>query len=750
MTVNKGTPIAVMHGIKDISARARLPEIESVPQHLPQVFILSERGDTLPQIVGGTAFSEIYGSHSLEYSSAFANHATVLLSKFLSAGNLVLAQRIELPGASTATLRISAEVIPTSIQLYERDDVGQLVYTIDPINGQVPVPVGEPITGVRVIFHIGSDLYPTEQKAFGTARVTTAIRTGDTKGIDNTTQLSSFGSEVESSIYPILEFKANSFGEFGSRLGLRLDTPTVDSAAPANVSLIESVKAFIYRFTLVERSKANSTFKVVETAGQDTSFEAVLKENVVNPRLTTQMSMADTFTSAYEITNDSGTQSAPGPFSDLKVYEDSINRLLTLLTQGGELSGKTVKGEKEFDLESSLYGRTHEFADESNKHLLNLFTGVDYNNVPYHAFTVDNAQMFGGVSFANGAVHYAAGGSDGLAYDQNGRPDKLANLKAFDLAVRHELENWGELDAKMLDAAYYPVSTVWDSGFSLETKKAMLVPMSKRKDVYVVLSTECVADWVDPEDDATWQLLPQNTLSQEIAIGAMLAGSAQLLPESELYGTSACRCLIVGQSGKLADGTWAGWLPLTIDLAEKVARYMGAADGYWKQAYRFDESPGNQVTSFVKVNNTYRNVGNANRSWDANIIYVQNYSRDRLYYPALQTVYEDDTSVLNSFLTMAACCNLERVAQSTWRDITGGEYTQQQVIERSNRLITERTEGRYDGRYLITPNTYYSQADVQRGYSYNADITIQAPNMVTVGQFTIIADRLDTTTQAAS
>lgn len=749
MTVNKGTPVAVMHGIKDISARARLPEIESYPQHLPQVYILSERGDTLPQIVGGTAFNEIYGSHSLEYSSAYANHSTVLLTKLLSAANLSLVQRIKLPGASTASLRITAEVIPTEVQLYQRDDAGQFVYTNDPINGRVRVPDGDPIVGLRIVFHIGNALYPTDQKAFGTARITTAARTGDTKGIDNTTQLSSFGADVESTLYPILEFNANSFGEFGDRLGIRIDTPHADSPAPANVSLIEAVKAFIYRFTLVERAKANSTYTIVETAGQDTSFEAVLKDNVVNPRLTTQMSMADTFVPAYEITNDSGTQTAPGPFSEVKVYDDSINTLLTLLTQGGTVSGKAVLGEKAYDLESSLYGRTYPFADAANKHLLNLFTGVDYNNVPYHSFEVDNAQLFGGVSFTNGSVHYAQGGSDGLVYDENGRPDKLANLKAFDLAVRHELTNWGDLDAKMLDAAYYPVSTLWDSGYSLETKKAMLTPMGKRKDVYVVLSTEAVADWVDPLDDETFQLMPQNTLTQEIAIGAMLAGAAQLLPESELYGTSACRCLIVGQSGKLADGTWAGWLPLTIDLAEKVARYMGAADGYWKPAYRFDESPGNQVTSFVKVNNTYRNLGNANRSWDANIIYVQNYSRDRLYYPALQTVYDDDTSVLNSFLTMSACCNLERVAQSTWRDITGGEYTQPQVIERSNRLITERTEGRYDGRYIITPRTYYSEADVRRGYSYNADIKIEAPNMVTVGQFTIIADRLDNATQPA-
>lgn len=742
MNINKGTPQAVLLGIKDISARTPLPEIDTVPQHLPQVYVLTERGDTNPDVVGGTAFNEIYGGYSLDYSSPFANHATVLLSKLFSAANLCLVQRVELPGAATAMIRITAEVIPTELPLYQRNDVGEIEYEADPINGPQAV-VESTITGARVVWHIGTDLYTAEQRAYGLARVSTGARLGDTKGIDGITQLSTFGSETESTLFPVADLKANSFGEFGNRVGFKFEAPHADSTSPANVSLVESVKAFIYRFTLVERARANSTYNVVSTAGQDTSLEVTLKENVVNPRLNTQMSMSDIFIPAYEVTNSTATQTAKGPFGECHVYEDSLNRLLTLLTQGGELGGIEIAGEKDYDDAAVMYGRNFAFAEDVNKHLLNPFTGHDYNNIPYHAFTVDNSQLFGGVSFANGAVHYATGGSDGLIYDQNGNPDRLANLKAFDLAVRNEMENWGDLDATMLDAAMYPVSTLWDTGFSLDTKKAMLIPMSKRKDLYVVLSTEAVADFVDPSLDSSWQYMPQNSLAEEISIGAILATTAQLYPESELYGTGTCRCVIVGQSGKLADGTWAGWLPLTIDLAYKVARYMGAADTFWKAAYAFDKSPTNQVTMFTKVNNTYRNIANANRSWDANIIYVQNYSRERLYYPAFQTVYTDDTSVLNSLLTMAACCYLERVAQSTWRDITGGEYTREQVVDRSNRLITERTEGRFDGRYVITPNTYHSKADENRGYSYSADILIQAPSMVTVGQFTIVADRLD-------
>lgn len=747
MSINKGTPQAVLHGIKDVSARTPLPEIDTIPQHLPQVYVLTERGGTTPDVVGGTAFNEIYGGHSLDYASPYANHSTVLLSKLFAAANLCLIQRIKLPGSSTAMLRLSSEVIPTELPLYKRNEIGEIVYEADPINGPTAI-VESSINGLRVVWHIGTDLYMPEQREFATGRVTTGIRSGDTKGIDGITSLSTFGAEVDSTIYPIFDLLANSFGEFGNRVGIKLEAPHIDSPSPANVSLIETIKAYIYRFTVVERTRNNSTFNIVTTGGGDNTLDVTLKENVVNPRINQRLSMSDKFVTEYELANSTGTQIASGPFGDAHVYEDSINRLLTLLTQGGEVSGIQVLGESEYDEDAIMYGRTFDFKEDANKHLLNIFTAKDYNGVPYHSFSVDNSELFGGVSLNNGSVHYASGGSDGLVYDQNGNPDRLANLKAFDTAVQNELLNWGELDAKMLDSAMYPVSAIWDSGYSLATKEAMLIPMSKRKDVYVVLSTECVADYVNPADENTWQYMPQNTLGEEIAIGAMLSTKAQLYPESELYGTSTCRAVIVGQSGKLADGTWAGWLPLTIDLASKVARYMGAADTYWKPAYAFDRSPVNQVTMFTKVNNTYRSINNANRSWDANIIYVQNYSRERLYYPAFQTVYHDDTSVLNSFITMAACCYLERVAQSTWRDITGGEWTREQVIERSNRLITQRTESRFDGRYIITPNTYHTKADEQRGYSYSADILIQAPSMVTVGQFTIIADRIDNDTGA--
>jgi hypothetical protein len=51
------------------------------------------------------------------------------------------------------------------------------------------------------------------------------------------------------------------------------------------------------------------------------------------------------------------------------------------------------------------------------------------------------------------------------------------------------------------------------------------------------------------------------------------------------------------------------------------------------------------------------------------------------------------------------------------------------------------TEGRFDDRVIVVPNTYFTDFDEALGYSWSCDITLYLNNMMTVGTFTIIADR---------
>ena len=69
--------------------------------------------------------------------------------------------------------------------------------------------------------------------------------------------------------------------------------------------------------------------------------------------------------------------------------------------------------------------------------------------------------------------------------------------------------------------------------------------------------------------------------------------------------------------------------------------------------------------------------------------------------------------------------------------------TPDQFIARSDALIKANVAGKFDARVVIVPETFYTSDDDQRGYSWSCNIHMYAPNMKTVGTFTIVAHRIE-------
>ena len=114
-----------------------------------------------------------------------------------------------------------------------------------------------------------------------------------------------------------------------------------------------------------------------------------------------------------------------------------------------------------------------------------------------------------------------------------------------------------------------------------------------------------------------------------------------------------------------------------------------------------------------------------------------------IYWPAMQTVYDNDTSVLNSLKTIVACISLQRAGQEAQRMFSGNaSMTNAQYATEVVKYINEKVDGRFDGAYVIVPETYYTTQDLVRGYSYTTKIKIYAPNMKTVQTLTVEAHRL--------
>lgn len=702
-TIRNAAPRPILRGIKDESGRPLVYQPDFLPTHLPHVYLFTERGPTLPQLVSGDKLVGNYGAKSFEYRGRYANHQTVLANTINAEGNRMMVQRVVPPGANPpAALRLSVDVMTDEVPLYERDEEGK--YVLDEEGKRIPT---EETTSGMVFRWITEPIIDEEDDGrlleeddprlgeYGSSRLLEnkigqgAVRTGD---MTNTTS-------DQSQIYPIMDIEVQDFGSYGNRVGVRLSAPTTESPIPADAETIEEQLAYLYRISFVERDENTSTPKVLENLWGERFVDFSFKEGTVNERTSTELYMDDAVIPSFEQEAVAGFTEIRSPIGQLHVYSEYFEKLLE-------------------DVHALEAARGTVTEDPEAKHLMNIFTGHDHNGVPYDTVSI-KGPVDDGVMFGENATHYCTGGFDGVM-----------NFETFDDEVAYQLNNYGDLEAKVLDDAMYPQSVLYDSGFTMETKKAFFVPMGRRKDVWAVLSTQDVS-------------LRQNRPSEESSIAVALRTAARMYPESVIYGTSTCRAIVHGQSGWLLESPYKKLLPLTIEFAQKCARYMGAGIGSWTTGKAFDKPGNNHVRMFKGVNAEWRSTTVRSRDWDNGLVWVQNYDRRSLFWPGIQTVYDDDSSVLNSAANMFICVELEKVALRTWRDLTGISYlTQDQFIERSDALIKERTQGRFDGRVVVVPETFYTADDDQRGYSWSCNIHLYAPNMKTVGTFTVVAHRI--------
>lgn len=675
--IKNAAPQANLLGIRDASGRPPQVVPELLPTHLPHVFIYAERGPLTPQLVVGDSAVRTYGAKSFDYRGPYANHQTVLFNTLNERANACFVQRIrptDAPGP--ATIRLSLDLLKDSIPEYVRNLDGSV--KLDELGK--PIPTGETVEG-----YIGKWVIGVVSDGMGQARPVAG------------TQVSQAGEQ--STLYPWWDLEVSSFGAHGNLKGMRLWAPNTRSAIPVDEDTIADQMAYLYRIQFVERPDEKSVANVLQTKFGEQYVDFSFKEGAINRRVDTELFVDEVVLQAYQDLDRPGEAPLYGPFGGSHVYHDQIDEVLQSI----------------FELEVQ-YGNLP--SDEEAKHMINVLSATDHDGNPYHSFIV-KSPVDGGILFTEQSTHYAAGGGDGTM-----------SFELFDELVRNQMANYGDLPGyDFLNTAVYPTSVYYDTGFTIETKKALLTAIGRRKDVAVVLSTQDVSD-------------RPNTASEESSMAIALRTAARMYPESEIYGTKTCRAIVVGQCGYLINSKYKGLLPLTIELAAKCAEYMGASNGIWKSGYGFDIDPMNRVSMFRDVNVPFKPSAVRNRDWDNGLVWAQSYDRRSLFFPGIQTVYDDDSSVLNSAMNMFIAIELQKVAERTWRRLTGvSSLTAGQFIERSNEIIEEQVAARFDNRVIVEAETFYTGADENRGYSWSCNIHMYANNMKTVGNFTIVAHR---------
>lgn len=744
----KLTPRMVSTGIKDSSKRPLVPQPEQIPQHLPLIYSLAERGTGEPQMAIGDAMLARYGSATFDQNSAYYTHQTALCKVITRNGNQVMFKRLIPANAKKALLRLSLELIPTELPVYERTSDGGIRYSqAGPLGTPI---VSETINGYRGVWYLGVDHYVGTAKNFGQGTIRDTFRLGSVTGSGGQPlgiyrDQNALPVVGESKLYPILDMEVDTHGAYGNRLGLRIQTPTSRDVNPLQIDIVEVIKAFLYRFGLVERDVTALTPNTTATTLDEAYLDLGFPQDLVHPRIETRsLSFEDNMIDSYAI-DDVGFIPVNAPFGAIKVYHEYLGEVLNRLTQGELIGGVAIKGEKDYDVLAADYGRTgaHAFTDTNNAHLFNLFNGVDVNGVPYFASDLNSGSVFGGINIGPDTILYASGGDDGLAVLPNGKPNKLENLRMFDEMVRNEASTFGSGEYPLLDIAKYPISAVWDSGYSVDTKTALLRIMARRQDVFVVLTTQSVADYVGSPIPENWKRVPVNTESEELSLLDVLSQAALLYPESTINNTPACRAAVVGHAGELITESGRQILPLTFDLAHKVSKYMGASDGRWVNGSAFDSETGKLVEIQKNINLTSKTTTAYDRAWANGLIWVQNWDRASQFYPSYQTVYPDETSVLNSLIVSLGMCTIQKVAFDVWKSLTGnGALNDRQLIQRSDELIRNKTVDRFDGRLVVVPRTQFTPSDIENGNSWSAEITVYANTERTLQFSTTVARRM--------
>jgi hypothetical protein len=502
-----------------------------------------------------------------------------------------------------------------------------------------------------------------------------------------------------------LQFWASSYGSIFNLSGLRISAPTQSTTTPVDEATLTGIRAYPFRISAIRKAKSTSTPAVVVTEFGEAFFDFCLKPGAVHPSFNSEMYLGDIFLDKYQNLTDPAFPKKYGDFGGIKVYQDNIDTVLALLYASEKTN---ADGFTDFDMDSL-----------DDEYMVNPFTCTNSNGVPYNSIQLVTSDA-NSIYLTESTNLFAAGATDGTMDEET----------LFPGLVEERVAQYADETSYLQDTAMYPEGYIYDTGFPLATKYELIKFIALRKDTFVTLATYVVGG-------------PEMTAANENSVALSLMARIQSYPESDYFGTHVVRGMIMGRYGVLKNSNYKKKLPVTIEVATMAARMMGAGNGRWKQEALFDRAPNNQISMFKDINVTFTSTKVRNKDWSVGLNWVQTSTRSSYFIPALQTVYNNDTSVLNSFFFAAVCVEMQKVAERVWRLFSGNvSLTDAQLFDKVNEAVEARSVGRFAELFKIVPAAYKTAADEARGYSYTLPISIYGNNMSTVATVELKAYRM--------
>jgi len=688
MVVN-AYPRTINHGTKD-NSKGKVPYVDMpLPQFLPKIYIMNDRGPVTPQLALGSVLVSLYGSDVTNEDSKFYKHQNILFNAVYGNGGFGMVHRLVDSNVANkkANVALYLDILEDDIDVYKRHVDGSIDYDSD--GNPVKDDNNSPFKGYRVKWIAEVNDGTDEEGKL-------SIKDGTMTDSDNN----------KSTMYPIFEFRAADPGSFYNNIGFAFDAY---DDAEVNKKLLEDYKTFPLKAVMYKRADKFSS-PVIER----TNFDAPVMKIGTKPGAKDPVSKAklglNSLTDQYYRKFD--YKEVEAPF----VYQDNLDTVLgKLYDKESQWRDKTVDTVEENNFPvATWYDFLSDVSDSDQKYLLNPVTFRTLGRTPYFGFvhdtdSADTASNQTDVTLSKNLPIFLGNGEDGDISDDT-----------FESLIRDEMVKYLDKNGPYYDSAINVESVIIDTGFTFETKKALADFITVRKDTFAIIGTHTF--------NKNGKTL---SLAEERAIGVALNSRFQLALESDYFNTPVMRAVIVAGSGKYVNSVNNDRFPLTVALAEKMAKMMAAPK--WDKEAIFDKGEDDVISTMVDVEPKTIPESVRENFWGINLIYPQPLDRTTYVFPALQTVYPDSTSVLNNVFTVFAIVYIYKVGYEAQRRFSGNvALTSAALLADVDAFINGKLSEAFAGMFDVSASSTLTDFDKATGYSWTTNVKISSSVMKTV------------------
>lgn len=708
--INAGSQI-VNNGIADRSRGATITLSDNVPQFCPLQFGWAKRGPVGVRTFSGSAERiPLYGADTFDASSKYYNHSTAFTEMLGANANALVFERLVPEDIGpAANVVIYLDVLATNLLVnYKRNSDGSIA--VDPDTDEPLVDTTTPkISGVKLRFVAISKPLGLETGA------STMLPGTMTDGI------------ATSNMYPILEVPARFLGEDYNNSGFVIESiPYKDM----DTNLVSKMKSLMYRLLYTRRTdaKSSATFKKNLFGSVYSNFTF---NGAIDPSTKKEYTLQNA-SNTWENETNTRYEIMFNEFEEFYLYNNHIDTILNIIMENEKdyiTSIPKVWNNNVAAATSTWFdflSADDDVALLEERYLCNFLTGYSSKNVRY--FTVEFDQTEIGLEVGQKAISFSSktpiwleNGSDGTLSDAN-----------FEKAVGIELDKYLDANSNRMDTAINVETVFIDTGFSMALKEKIAYFYAVRKNTFGFVGTYSDADGRELTNEEEYERF--TILSVKLA----------MFPESDFYGTKACRALIFGGSGFATNILFKRRITQVYHTIYKASAYMGASNGKWVAGLDFSTGKDN-IIEVMKDLAPYEIPDNLKvMLWDVQANWSQAKTRKQFFVPALQTVYPYDDSVLNSFFLVFGICHLQTVADRTWREFSGNYRVEREVLRQDIiDFFMGQIEDAFDKSFTVTVEVDFTEEDIQRGYSWTLIINIYGNVARTVQTTAVFAYRAE-------